>query len=151
HGGGKRLDVGSLEHALLCRWIADGARLDAPDRSRVTKLTVTPAQRNGKSGEKYTLRVEAAFADGSTQDVTALCSYESLDKQVAAVDPNGQVTITGPGDAAIMVRFRADPAVAQVLVPRDGKDAFPEFEPRNFIDKHVLTRLQRLNVPPSPL
>jgi hypothetical protein len=56
-----------------------------------------------------------------------------------------------PGDTAIIVRYRAEPALATLTVPREGKGAFPDVAPHNFIDAHVLAKLRRLGVPPSPL
>src|SRR5580658_1095859 len=112
HGGGKRMELGSPEYATLRRWIAGGAKLDAVDKSRLTKLRVTPAEQTAKVGDRYRLKVEATFADGTSEDVTQVCSYESLDRQVASVDRNGQVEIHGSGDTALLVRYRAEPAVA---------------------------------------
>ena len=151
HGGGKRLDVGSTEYNMLRRWIAAGAKLDAVEKSRLQKLIVTPAAQSAKPGETYRLKVMATFADGTAEEVTPLCSYESMDRQVALVASDGQVHVQGTGDTALLVRFRAEPTVALVLVPRVGKDAFPAVSPNNFIDKHILAKLQRLNIPPSPL
>jgi hypothetical protein len=150
HGGGKRTAVGSPEYVLLRRWIAAGARLDPPEQSRLVRLRVTPAQYTARPAEDYRLHVTATFADGSVEDVTPLCSYDSQDRQVAEIDRDGRVLVRGPGDAALIVRYRAEPAVALVLVPRPGKEPFPEVEANNFIDRHVLAKLRRLNVPPSP-
>src|SRR5207249_2651931 len=108
HGGGKRTEVGSPEYDILRRWIAGGARLDAVEKSRLTQLRVTPAERSATTSESYRLRVEATFADGATEDVTKLCAYESMDRQVADVDRDGQVSIKGSGDAAMIVRFRTE-------------------------------------------
>ena len=151
HGGGKRMDIGSPEYATLRRWIAAGAPLDAVDQSRLKKLTVTPDEQSAKPGATYRLKVEATFADGSAEEVTALCSYESMDRQVAAVDRNGQVQVHGVGDTALLVRFRAEPIVSLVLVPRPGKEALAKVTPNNFIDKHILAKLERLNLPPAGL
>jgi hypothetical protein len=151
HQGGRRTTVGSPEYEILRRWIAAGAPAEAPQRARVMKLRVTPAEQTVKPGETYRLRVEATFADGAAEDVTRLCSYESLDAAVAAVDRDGQVTARGVGDAAVMVRFRAEPALAVLLVPRPSSDPFPEVKPHNFIDRHVLDKLRRLNVPAAGL
>jgi hypothetical protein len=151
HAGSKRTEVGSREYTILERWIAAGAKFDTPERSRLARLDVTPAEQTIRAGETLRLRVVAKFVDGSTEDVTALCSYESQDRQVAVVDQAGQVQARGPGDAALLVRFRAEPAVALVLVPRAGSEPFPDVTPHNFIDRHVVTKLRRLNIPPSPL
>src|SRR5262249_14244485 len=78
HGGGKRMSPDSPEYAILRRWIAAGAQLDPPDRSRLTRLRVTPDRHTARPGETYQLRVEATFADGTVEDVTRLCSYQSL-------------------------------------------------------------------------
>jgi len=83
--------------------------------------------------------------------VSRLCSFESRDKSVAAVDRSGVVTAVGVGDTALVVRYRDEPVAATVLVPRTGGEPFPQVTPNNFIDEQVLSKLQRLNVPPSPL
>src|SRR5205823_182346 len=103
HQGGKRMAVGSPEYDLLRRWIAAGAPAEPPDPARVTQLRVTPAEQTVKPGQTYRLRVEAKFADGTAEDVTRLCSYESLDASVASVSGDGQVSARGVGEAAIMV------------------------------------------------
>ena len=151
HGGGQRMEVGSAEYDLLRRWIAAGAPLDNVEKSRLKKLTITPPQYTAKPGQSYRLKVEASFADGSVADVTHLCTYETMDRAVAIVDRDGQVHVKSSGDAALIARFRTEPAVAIVLAPRIGKDAFPNVKPENFIDQHILTKLKRLNIPPARL
>ncbi len=151
HEGGARMHVGSPEYELLRKWIAGGTKLDNLDSSRVTKLTVEPALRTLKLGEKYALRVTAAFADGSTEDVTALCTFEAVNKELASVSPVGAVEATGVGDTALVARYRAEPVVAMLVVPRVGTEPFPDAKPTNFIDTHVLDKLRRLNVHPADL
>jgi hypothetical protein len=151
HGGGKRMDVASPEYAMLRRWIAGGAKLDTVEKWRLTKLRVTPAEQTAKLGESYRLKVEATFADGSSEDVTRLCSYESLDRNVAVVDRDGFVQIKGACDTALMIRYRSEPTVALVLVPRSGKIDGPPTVASNFIDKHILAKLKLLNTPSAPL
>lgn len=151
HGGGVRLHADSPEYALLRRWIAGGATADSAERSRVKELTVAPAERVAKRGETYALAVRATFADGTAEDVTRFCSFESLDSATATVDATGAVTGKGTGAAAIVVRYRAQPAVARVLVPRPESGPFPDAKPHNFVDSHVLAKLKRLNLPPADL
>jgi hypothetical protein len=150
HQGGKRMEVGSPEYDLLHRWLTAGAPVDALEASNVRELRVAPAEKIVKPGETYRLRVAAQFADGSSEDVTALCSFESIDPSVAAVDATGQVAARSVGGTALLIRYRAVPALAQVLVPRPDDSAFPEVLPENFIDRHILAKLRRLNVPPAP-
>jgi hypothetical protein len=151
HEGGKRTDVGSTDYEVLRRWIGAGAPFDQPESSKVVKLQVDPAGRVGKIGERYPLKVQAHFADNSTEDVTNLCSFESLDTMVASVHPRtGMVEVSGAGDATLVIRYRGDSGIAQVLVPRVGSGA-ADTKATGFIDKHVLAKLQRLNLPPASL
>ncbi len=149
HGGGSQIRAGSAEYQILRKWIASGAVADGADRSRLKGLRVLPVERVVKPGETYPLKVEASFADDSTEDVTAFCSFESLDRAVATVDRAGLVTGQGIGDAGLLVRYRAQPAAARVLVPRTDATAFPSVTPSNFIDTHVLAKLRRLNLAPA--
>ncbi len=151
HGGGVRLQSDSFEYAVIRRWIANGAKADTVGSARVKELKVTPAEQVAKNGETYKLKVEAQFTDGTTEDVTPYCSFESLDTATATVDASGTVTGKGVGDAAIMVRYRAQPALARVLVPRPDAIAFPDVKPNNFVDAHVLAKLKRLNLPPAAI
>ncbi|HWG46069.1 MAG TPA: DUF1553 domain-containing protein [Gemmataceae bacterium] len=151
HQGGQRMAVGSAEYQILRRWIADGAPLDQPDRSRVTRLLVHPNEHTARPGERYRLRVEATFADGSHEDVTPLCSYESLTPSVATVEQDGSITARGVGDTALLVRYRAEPALAMLLVPRPSTQTPANIKPHNFIDQHILAKLQRLSIPPVGL
>jgi hypothetical protein len=149
HGGGVRLRTDSFEYDLLRKWVAAGAKADAAARSRVKELKVSPAERVAKKGETYKLKVDAAFADGTSEDVTRFCSFESQDTATATVDASGIVTGKGVGDAAVIVRYRAQPVLARVLVPRPDASAFPDVKPNNFVDTHVLAKLKRLNLPPA--
>jgi hypothetical protein len=150
HQGGKRMDVGSPEYQLLRNWIAAGALLDAPEKSQIIRLRVTPTQQTLPLSEHYGLAVQATFSDGSTEDVTRLCVFESRDRGVAEVGADGQVRAAGVGDTALVVRYRSLPAVATVLVP-GPKTTFPDVQASNFIDRHIQDKLRRLNVPPSEL
>jgi hypothetical protein len=151
HGGGARTAPGRPEYEMLRAWISQGAPLDALDKSRVTRLRLTPVEQTVKPGENYQLQVEAAFADGSTEDVTALCTFEVLDRDIAAVDRAGQVQARAVGDTALLLRYGAEPVVAQLTVPRPGTEPFPDVKPHNLVDEQVLAKLRRLNVHPAEL
>jgi hypothetical protein len=151
HQGGKRMEVGSPEYQLLRNWIEQGAVLDKLETSATAKLAVSPASQTSKRGESYSLRVQASFADGSSEDVTSLCTFESRDRTVAEVDATGQVRTLGVGDTVLIVRYRSQPVMAMVLVPGEATGAFPEVKEHNYIDKHVLDKLKRLNIQPSQL
>src|SRR5690606_18300979 len=86
HGGGNLLDVESPEYKLLLRWVEQGAALDDRPASELVHLHVTPSEQTVRPGEEYALRVEAEFADGTREDVTPLCRFESSDTQIAEID-----------------------------------------------------------------
>ncbi|MCH8045170.1 MAG: DUF1553 domain-containing protein [Planctomycetes bacterium] len=149
HGGGKRMAEDSAEYEILRRWIAGGAKQDAVRKSRIVALQVDLPRPTMALGTRQSLRVRATFADGSAENVTGLCSFQSLDRQVADVDRDGLVRAVGVGDAALIVRYRSEPAVVTIIVPRSSRRLFPKVAPANFIDVHILKKLQRLNIPPS--
>ena len=150
HGGGKLIDPGSPEYEILRQWLGQGAALDSLDRSRVVRMTVTPSQRTIAVGQSEKLRIEVEFGDGTVEDVTPLCRFEPVNEDVVSVDPSGAVSASAVGDSAIVVRYGAQPAVAMVVVP-GPKINFPQVEVSNFIDKHVIAKLRRLNIPPADL
>lgn len=149
HEGGLRLRVESREYRILRHWIARGAPLDQPERSRLTRLTVTPTSHTARMGETYRLRVSATFADGSSEDVTDLCNFESGNKELARIDAAGLVRVLGVGDAPLVARYRAEPVMSVLLSPRQEDRPFPDVKPSNFIDKHVLNKLRRLQIHPA--
>lgn len=51
------------EYQIVRNWIAAGAKLDVLDKSRVERLTIEPSQKTAKRGERFPMRVTAAFAD----------------------------------------------------------------------------------------
>ncbi len=151
HEGGKRLDVASPEYQLLRKWISAGAPLDRPEFSASPRLSVVPGSKSIKQGESYRLQVTAVFSDGTTEDVSSLCSFESRDGTIAQVDRLGNVQALGVGDTILIARYRGDPVMAQILVPAEPKGTFPTIAEHNFIDRHVVAKLRRLNIHPANL
>lgn len=151
HGGGRVLTGDSPDYLILRDWIAAGATLDETEASRVERLTVSPGEQLLQEGDDYTLQVEAQFADGSVENVTQLCSFESADAGTVVVDRQGRVSAQGVGDTTIVARYRAEPRISMAVVARRSEEPFPNYEPFNFIDEHILAKLKRMNVPPSEL
>lgn len=153
HKGGRVLERESPEYAILRRWIAAGAPKDDIEASHVVKLEVTPNEQSLAVGQSAALKVKATFADGSSEDVTAICRFESLSSSVASIDTTGKITAQGVGDAAIVVRYRAEPTTTLVIVPHSASEPYPKIDEAQltFIDKPIVAKLRRLNVPPAPL
>ncbi|MGE3808128.1 MAG: DUF1549 domain-containing protein, partial [Gemmataceae bacterium] len=151
HQGGRRTAPTNLEYQILLNWIKQKAPIDDAAAAGIKKLAVEPAQHVAKAGTSYPLKVRATFSDGSSEDVTQLCTFETLDDQVALVDRTGLVQALAVGDGALVVRYGAEPIMASVVVPRESSEPFPDVKPNNFVDKHVLDKLRRLGMPPAEL
>jgi hypothetical protein len=151
HGGGRRLEPGSLDYRILKHWIAAGAPPGASDAPKVTRIQVTPARRVGAQGFKQQLQVVASYSDGTARDVTAWAKFDSMDDAVAAVTNTGMATAMGRGQAPIMVRFDAQAEIAMIVVPNSGAMDLADWKHNNFVDELASAKFLELGIPPSPL
>lgn len=153
HGGGKRLEKGSDEYAMLLRWVASGTPRRQPETPALVRVAVDPPERSMANDASQQLLVTAHYADGSKRDVTRLAGYQSNESAIAAVDEHGLVTTGGiTGDAAIMARYMGQIAVCSVAVPLPGDvppELYAQLPRHNFIDEHVWQKLERLGLTPS--
>lgn len=149
HGGGQRFEVGDYKYEVLRSWIAAGAPPPLEDEAGVIDLTVFPRERVYARGDQQQLRVVAHYSDGRTRDVTARALFDSLAEGIASVDHDGLVTVVGPGQAGIMVRYQGQGDVSHVLLPYGDRVELTDFQPANFIDERVKERWERLGLRPS--
>ncbi len=153
HGGGRRLERDSAGYETILRWITSGMPRSAPNRPALTGIVVEPTEAILLRNAQQQLRVTAKFADGSTQDVTALAAYQSNESPVAAVDGNGLITAGSIlGDTSVMARYLGQIAVCSVLVPHPDPApaaAYVNLPSRNEIDGLVWKRLAKLGITPS--
>lgn len=150
HGGGRRLEIGSPDYQLLMAWIRGGAPGPAQERS-ISKLVVTPSQRTGEPGLKQQLRVEAVYTDGTQRDVTAWAKFDSLDEGLVTVTPDGFCSVTGRGQAPVMVRFEGQADIAMFVIPYGPPARLDGWASNNFIDELAATKFRELGIEPSPL
>src|SRR5262249_26453902 len=148
HGGGRKLPAEGAHYDLLRRWIAAGCPRTPAAAPKLVRISVEPPERLlGFRAEQH-LAVTAHYADGSSEDVTHLATFQSNDSVFARVDEWGKVQAgTLPGEAAIMARFMEKFALCQVLIPLPGGSPAGDYEklPRNnFIDALAWDKLQRL-------
>ena len=99
------------------------------------------------------LRVEAAFSDGSKENITPLCDFRSNDDAVVQVTPIGEITAMQPGDTAVIVSYRGNVVPVRVLAPMETPPGFkyPAIPEVNYVDREVFSKLKRLNITPSDL
>src|SRR5262249_7418990 len=101
--------------------------------------------------ETVQLRAEAVWSDGTREDVTPLCRFQTNDDQVAVIDANGLVTARGTGDTHVVVFY--DNAVEPVPVLRPVADQTEQSDAQAAaptpIDQLVVGKLRRLGIIPS--
>ena len=151
HGGGRRMKIGSTEYNTLAAWIASGA--PGPTRSdpTVTKVVVTPSGRITVPKLRQQLRVDAYYSDGVHRDVTALAKFDSTDEGVLSVTPGGLVTTIGQGQAAALVRFEGQAALATFVLPYSSNARLAGWKNENFVDELAATKFRELGIEPTGL
>ena len=155
HGGGRILDVDSEDYAVLCRWIAQGARPPGPADPVVKRLWIEPSASVLTARSRLSLRVMASLSDGSTRDVTRLALYESNEPSVAEVGPGGVVETQARGGLfAVMVRYGDDFGVFHGTVPfhqpKANEEIADQTDTRSWIDQLLRRQWHRLGIEPSP-
>jgi hypothetical protein len=153
HGGGERFADDSPEYEVVRAWVAAGAAAPADADPRLDRLEVFPAAARLKPTDTLRVVVRAWYADGHAEDVTTLARFGSSEEQVATASEDGLVKVAGHGEAAITVVFGDRVAAMTVASPFPNAlapEAFADSPRLNFIDGHVLKKLQSLRLPPSP-
>ena len=148
HGGGKKIEVDSLEYRVISEWIAAGTIAPAESDSRITGIEVSTKN----SGEETLLSVKASFNDGHSEDVTRWVKYAVADASIATVDESGKVKLIGHGETAITVQYQSAVSftrVARAFPAKISPEVFTNSPRNNFVDEFVIKKLQTLNIAPS--
>lgn len=157
HGGGRRLQEGEPEYQRLLRWIADNAPAarspsDDPHTARLERLELEPSLRSLRPRDQQQMVATAWFTDGRRRDVTRLVEFRTNDSTIADVDQWGLVTAGDHvGETAIVAIYAGQVAVSRLRVPLARAWSDPDFPIENFVDEHVLAKLESLSMPPSPV
>ena len=117
HKGGPVFAVGSPTYRLIADWIAGGMPAPQATDPVLAALEVFPSVRTLSVGQKQRFRVVAKFSDNSRRDVTQETLFSGSDGAVTSVTPDGEATITGKGEAAVLVRYRDLVSTASVISP----------------------------------
>jgi hypothetical protein len=152
HEGGTRFRRGGLLDEILVRWIGQGAPGDLADPARVVSVRLVPDKLGLRPAQEHRLQLIAQYTDGSTRDVTRLGVYNANNNRFADVDEEGLVSAGEVGETAVVARFERTFATASVVVLNpDPKFVATPVPEDNLIDKHVVEKLGRLKIAPSPL
>ncbi len=153
HGGGARFSVDSLHYQMLRTWIETGLRRTPPDAPQLVRVRVEPPRHSLSPEEKFQLRVMAHYSDGSDRDVTDASAFQSNDRTIVAVSPEG-ILQAGPvpGEAAVMARYMNHIAVFSATIPLSGDvpaEVYAALPRHNEIDDLVWQKLRLLGMLPS--
>jgi hypothetical protein len=152
HEGGLRLFRNTKTYEYLHDWIAEGAK-DDPGVKKAVRLEIVPGARVLNAPAK-TQQIAAIveYADGTRQDVTQICWYDSSNPEIAEVAPDGFVSFKQRGEVAVIAHFLDLVANVRlthlVEVPNFQAVAVPEENP---IDRAVFAKLNRMRIAPSEL
>ncbi len=154
HEGGKRFENEGWEYWVLRRWIESRASYNPKKIQNIQKLEVTPAEiRFTGIDQTQPLKAIAHWEDGTSEDVTCLCRFQSNDSAIAAIDEAGLITSGERGDTHVVVSY--DNAVVPVVVlqPVSSKvdDQYPPTPTPTTIDRLVVDKLRKLGIVASEL
>ncbi len=155
HGGGERFGEDSSHHKMMLAWLAAGAPGPKPIDPELERLEVFPPAilvKPGAPKSTFQVQVRAVYTDGTVEDVTGLARFGSTEELVARVTEDGLITPVGNGEAAITVGFGTKVATLALTAPYANSvkaDAFAKAPRTNFVDEHVLQKLELLRLPPS--
>jgi hypothetical protein len=153
HAGGKRLWAEMPEFDILTRWIAEGARDDAPDAPTLERVEVIPGRRSLLlPGAKQQVEALAHFSDGTVRNVTRVAKLSTSNEDLATISREGLVEARERGDIAVLVRYQYALTSLRLTflknVPGFKWNDPPE---QNFVDRHVYDRLKLFQIPASDL
>jgi hypothetical protein len=151
HEGGARFRPDSPEARALRAWIADGAGDDRGTAPPLARLDVSPRERRlAAPGLSQQLIVTAAFADGTTRDVTRQAAFDVSDPSRFEVTPDGKVLARAPGEVTVAVRYLDGRGISRLAFLHDRPDfAWDAPPPANVVDDHVFAKLKSLRINPS--
>jgi hypothetical protein len=151
HEGGVRFLRKSLSYEILTRWIQQGSPGDLADKVQVVSVRFVPDKLVLEPGQKHRLQLIAEYDNGTSRDVTRLGVISANNTQYADVEGEGVVVAGDPGETAIVARFeRVFAATGVIVLKADAKFTPTKAPAGNFIDKHVIDKLNRLKITPSP-
>ncbi len=154
HDGGRRLEADSWQHRVLEQWIRGGGKGVDKNSAEFVALEVSPNEIvASRAGETWQLSAVAVWSDGSREDVTPLCRFQSNNDQIAVIDEFGLVTAKGPGDTHVVAFYDNGVVPVPVLFPVSNQwgPQYPDVPIPTTIDELVVAKLRKLGEVPSDL
>ena len=154
HTGGKLMKKDSPFYNTLVAWIRDGAQFDQGEIAKPASIDVQPKQLVLTGADvRIPFTVRAIYSDGTDRDVTSLSRFStSNDNSVSIKTNQGIAASKNRGEAFLLARFHTFTEGSQaIVVPAKLDYKRPEIAPFNYVDNHVLEKLNKLRIIPSEL
>jgi hypothetical protein len=150
HTGGKRIEPGSENHAIVTRWLEAGAQEDPSNTAKPVSIEVYPKLAVfSNKGEAQRIVVRAKFSDGTDRDVTRFTVFVGNNDAAATISEAGIITAVAPGEAFILARYDEFTEGSAVIVRPPTPFVDPKTSTFNYIDTHVHAKLNKLHIVPS--
>lgn len=107
--GGTAMIVASL-------WGLDGFAVVDVTGAQLQRIEITPPNPSLARGARLALQATAIYSDGTTNDVSALVAWESVDTAIATIDANGQLLGIAEGSTLVTAMFAGTQASTTVTV-----------------------------------
>ncbi len=154
HEGGQRFESDSWQHRLLLNWIKADMPARPDEAATLTTLNITPSEiQFTKDDEHVQLTAVAVWSDGTREDVTTLCRFQSNDDQIADISDTGFAKSGNSGDTHVVVFYDNAVVTVPVIRPVSDKtgDRYPTTPAPTQIDQLVLAKLKKLGIVQSDL
>ncbi len=149
HEGGERLKVDTWQYHVLRRWIEAGAPAHDQDAADFVRVDVTPGEMVAqKAGDTWQLKAVVVWSDGTREDVTPLCRFQTNNDQIATISESGLVTAKGPGDTHVVAFYDNGVIPVPVLFPVSERigPRYPTTPTPTKIDELVVQKLRKLGI-----
>ena len=154
HTGGKLIPKDSRFYKTLVGWIQNGAVYDVGEIPHPRQIEIQPKQLLLTGPDvRIPFTVRATYSDGTDRDVTTLSTFSSSNDNSVSIKPReGIAASKNRGEAFLLARFHTFTEGSQaIVVPADLTYTRPDIAPFNYVDTHVLAKLDKLRIIPSDL
>ena len=95
----------------------------------VTYLSVSPGRSSIALGQSTSFRVVANYSDGTTEDVTASCSWTALNPTIATINASGVASSVSVGTTTIVAIAEGRTGTASLIVSKAALTAISVISP----------------------